>query len=59
MGYRGMKVFIVCDHGDGNISRVFTTKELAEKWLKMGHDFGWLYYGDCHIYEEEVYDTTD
>lgn len=54
-----MKVFIVYDHNDGTISRVFTTKELATEWIKIGHEKGWLYDKDCQICEKEVYDTTD
>lgn len=54
-----MKVYIVYDHADGTLSRVFLTKKLAEEWVRQGHEGGWLYDEDTSIWEEEVHDTTD
>jgi antibiotic biosynthesis monooxygenase (ABM) superfamily enzyme len=49
------KVYIVYDHNDGEISRVFDNRESAEAWIKLGHEEGWLYDEDCSIYEKQVH----
>lgn len=51
-----MKVYIVYDHADGNISKVFSNRQAAEAWITEGHEGGWLYDEDCSIYEKEVFD---
>lgn len=53
------KVYIVYDHGDGEISRVFDNKEAARDWITDGDLEGWLVEEDCSIYEEEIYSTAD
>lgn len=53
------KVYIVYDHGDGEVSRVFDNREAAKAWIELGHEQGWLYNEDCSIYEEEVHSSVD
>lgn len=53
------KVYIVYDHGDGEVSRVFDNREAAKAWIELGHEQDWLYNEDCSIYEEEVHSSVD
>jgi len=53
------KVYIVYDHQDGVVSRVFDNREAADTWIKEGHEGGWLWNEDCSIYEEEVHSSVD